>query len=95
MTDPSECGAPRRYFRDNNGQRVLIGLTIEETLEFETLDGPPEFDDAGSRTARRPDGRAATTREQRWLELYVKHDEAWKTWLVETRGDRAQTLIIS
>jgi hypothetical protein len=95
MTDLSECGAPRRYFPDNNGQRVLIGLTIEETLEFETLDGLSEFDDGGSRAACHTDGRATATREQRWLELYVKHDEAWKTWLVETRGDRGQTLIIS
>jgi hypothetical protein len=29
---------PRRYFVDGSGRRVLIGLTIEETSEFETLD---------------------------------------------------------
>jgi hypothetical protein len=31
--------SPRRYFVDEHGQRVLIGLNVAETLEFETLDG--------------------------------------------------------
>ena len=30
--------APRRYFVDGIGRRVLIGLTLEETFEFERLD---------------------------------------------------------
>jgi hypothetical protein len=29
---------PRRYYVDKNGRRVLIGLTVEETFEFETLE---------------------------------------------------------
>jgi hypothetical protein len=29
---------PRRYFVDKDRRRVLIGLTIEETLEFEALE---------------------------------------------------------
>jgi hypothetical protein len=37
MTDLSNA-SPRRYFVDNHGQRVLVGLTIEETSEFEELD---------------------------------------------------------
>ena len=38
MSDHSH-DLPRRYFVDGSGQRVLVGLTIEETAEFETLDG--------------------------------------------------------
>ena len=30
--------SPRRYYVDNKGQGVLVGLTMEETLEFEQLD---------------------------------------------------------
>lgn len=37
MIAPSNA-APRRYFADEAGRRVLIGLTIEETREFEVLD---------------------------------------------------------
>jgi hypothetical protein len=41
MTSDSKGHSPRRYFVDNNGRRVLVGLTIEETFEFETLDNLP------------------------------------------------------
>jgi hypothetical protein len=37
------------------------------------------------RTGR--DGSAKTTREKRWLELYAKHDEAWREWLAEAYAD--------
>jgi hypothetical protein len=40
MTNRIDHYAPRRYFVDKNGRRVLIGLTIEETFEFETLARP-------------------------------------------------------
>jgi hypothetical protein len=32
--------APRRYFVDRQGHRVLIGLSLDETAEFEALDLP-------------------------------------------------------
>ena len=38
--------APRRYFVDAGGRRVLIGLTLEETFEFERLDSQPALDQA-------------------------------------------------
>ena len=38
MSDHSH-DSPRRYFVDGSGRRVLVGLTIEETSEFEALDG--------------------------------------------------------
>lgn len=31
---------PRRYFVNEEGYRVLIGLSLEETTEFERLDRP-------------------------------------------------------
>lgn len=62
---------------DANGRRVLIGLTSAETREFETLDSLSPSD--GNRVAWTFDGVPTTSREKRWLQLYTKHDEAWKT----------------
>ena len=90
MTDPGHL--PRRYFVDENGRRVLIGLTIEETFEFETLDNLPALDEAGNHVAWDENGIPTTARERRWLELYGKHDQAWKQWMVETSGGPARNL---
>ena len=87
MINYSDYYSPRRYFVDENRRRVLIGLTIEETFEFETLDGLSDFNDSGSLVARQADGPATTTREKRWLELYAKHDEVWREWLAEAYAD--------
>jgi hypothetical protein len=89
MTDPTDH-RPRRYFVDNNGRRVLIGLSIEETLEFETLDNQPALDEGGKHVAWDENGTPTTTGERRWLELYGKHDRAWKRWMVETAADRSE-----
>jgi hypothetical protein len=72
---------PRRYFVDQVGRRVLIGLTVEETFEFETLDA-----------AWGENGAATTTREKRWLELYSKHDQAWRQWISKNQPDRRGSL---
>ena len=80
--------SPRRYFVDSDGRRVLIGLTLEETFEFETLDNLPALDDGNCHVAWDEDGIPTTTREKRWLELYGKHDGAWRQWMVETYADR-------
>jgi hypothetical protein len=66
-----------RHTLDENGRRVLIGLTSAETREFETLDSISPSD--GDRVAWTFDGVPTTSREKRWLQLYTKHDEAWKT----------------
>jgi hypothetical protein len=87
MTDFGDH-SPRRYFVDENGRRVLIGLNVEETLEFETLDSLPALDESGNHVTRSGNGIPATTRENRWLELYGKHDSAWRQWLAETYADR-------
>ena len=68
-----------RYTIDENGRRVLVGLTSAETQEFETLDSLPPSDDSGERIAWTFGGEPTTSREKRWLQLYTRHDEAWKT----------------
>jgi len=72
--------APRRYFVDGNGRRVLVGLTFEETFEFEALDGLPASD------------IDTHLDEARWRELYRKHDEAWKNWMAKASLDRQEDL---
>ena len=67
-----------RHTIDANGRRVLVGLTSAETREFETLDSLPPSD--GGRVAWTFGGMPTTSREKRWLQLYTKHDEAWKIW---------------
>lgn len=81
MTDPTGT-APRRYFVDAGGRRVLIGLTPEETFEFERLDSG-EAQAASDGRGLRPDAG-----ERRRLELYEKHEGAWKAWMAQSRTER-------
>ena len=74
----SELSA-ERYNIDENRRRVLVGLTSAETHEFETLDSLSPSDDSGDRIAWTFGGDPTTSREKRWLQLYTRHDEAWKT----------------
>jgi len=90
MTNPKD-DSPRRYFVDGNGNRVLIGLTIEETFEFETLDNLPALDEAGGHAAWDESGVPTTARERRWLELYSKHDRAWIDWKTKIQAGRPET----
>ena len=69
----------RRHSIDERGRRVLVGLTAEESREFETLDSLSPSDGSGNRIAWTFGGDPTTSREKRWLELYTKHDEAWKS----------------
>ena len=79
MSEPKK-DAPRRYIADGAGQRVLVGLTISETIEFEALD-KPDADLIGDM------GRVRQARHgERWLELYVKHERAWSDWMAQTRA---------
>jgi len=68
--------SPRRYVVDGVGRRVLVGLSVEETSEFEQLDG------LSSLTANT---REAAAIEARWIKLYAKHDQAWLRWMDERR----------
>lgn len=81
--------APRRYFVDPVGRRVLIGLTLEETFEFERLDSQPVVSQAGGPVARDENVLLPATGEQRWLELYAKHEGAWKAWMAQSRTEQA------
>ena len=91
MTDPLDH-LPRRYFVDECGRRVLIGLSMEETFEFETLDNLTGIEGGNERAAWEEKGSPATMRERRWQELYGKHDRAWRQWMVETAADRLASL---
>jgi hypothetical protein len=68
---------PKRYHLDKSGRRVLVGLSIGETFEFEALSELAPLDDTGSPIPWR-DGVPLTSRERRCLELYRKHDAAWR-----------------
>lgn len=83
MSEPKN-DAPRRYIVDGAGQRVLVGLTISETIEFETLDRPDTRPDAdlGGEAARVRHARHG----ERWVELYIKHERAWSDWMAQTRA---------
>jgi hypothetical protein len=50
---------PRRYYIDDDGRRVLIGLTVEQTREFELLELPEPS----------PGIDQASLNHGRWLEL--------------------------
>ena len=77
--------APRRYIVNGAGQHVLVGLTRSETIEFERLDGPQaSFESAPLLLAERRSGQNEC--DQRWLELYVKHERAWSVWMAESRA---------
>jgi hypothetical protein len=88
MTEPKR-DSPRRYIVNGTGQRVIVGLTISETIEFETLDNPDTR--LSSATLH---GRCVgqDDRERRWLELYVKHEQAWSKWMAKA-GARAEEVI--
>ncbi|SFI09383.1 hypothetical protein [Bradyrhizobium sp. Gha] len=81
--------APRRYFVDGLGQRVMIGLSLEETTEFEALDGL-HVSAADDRSGER-DGRSREMLEMRWSELYIKHDAAWRLWIAQSRAGSAES----
>jgi hypothetical protein len=76
--------SPRRYCVDGKGQRVLVGLTLQETLEFEVLDelpADPAYSEAES-ARDEPNG----ARKKRWVELYTKHESAWQEWKTASRA---------
>lgn len=83
--------APRRYFVDAQGHRVLIGLSLAETAEFEALDlSSKETAQIGTKIGA-SEGAAAVG-DVRWLELYSKHEEAWRVWMARSQTERTQDL---
>jgi hypothetical protein len=59
---------------------VLVGLTFDETGEFEKLDDRLSRD-KHSDLGQNPEAALSRCAEQRWQQLYAKHEAAWKTWL--------------
>jgi hypothetical protein len=68
---------PRADFRSSDERRCFAGLTHEESAEFEALDAFPPLDEDGN-VAWRFEAEPTNRREERWLELYKKHDRALK-----------------
>ena len=52
----------------------------------------PALDESRKHVAWDENGVPTTTREKRWLELYGKHDSAWRQWMIETCADRSCNL---
>jgi hypothetical protein len=61
--------------------RTLIGLTVDETAEFERLDRLSPVDRSG-KCLWDFEGEPKTPDEKRWLELYRKHEAGSSTWPV-------------
>ncbi|WP_128923953.1 hypothetical protein [Bradyrhizobium guangxiense] len=86
--------APRRYVVDGMGRHVLIGLTHEETLEFQRLDSR-QVGRLGARAdAAKQNDLEPADEDLRWLELYAKHDNSWKRWVVASRTERRDNFSI-
>jgi hypothetical protein len=90
MTD-RPINAPRRYFVDGTGHRVLIGLSLAETVEFESLESAA-FASPVVLTGASQAGEPTRLQETRWLELYAKHEQAWKAWIALSRAKQAVDL---
>ena len=91
MSDHSH-DSPRRYFVDGSGQRVLVGLTIEETSEFETLDGLAAVGKGSGQVLWDESDQLGSKRHSRWLELYAKHERAWGQWMAHIRANKNESL---
>jgi hypothetical protein len=63
------------YILDNKGSRVVIGLTLDETREFECLD------ELISTIGTAPTDDSRSINERRWLVLYDKHEAAVREYL--------------
>jgi hypothetical protein len=71
---------PRRYHCSDGHHHTIIGLSGDETSEFERLDQQLPLDHSGNVSCDFERG-PKTEVEKRWLELYRKHETAWNEWL--------------
>jgi len=63
------------YVLDADGNSVLVGLTLDETREFECLD------ELMSNVNFVPTDDSRSLNERRWLVLYDKHEAAVRIYL--------------
>ena len=66
--------------------RVLIGLSLAETTEFEALDRSPI--EAGAISDTVCASVKPAIRQTRRVELYAKHDQAWRARIALSRGSK-------
>lgn len=64
------------FVTDAHGNRVRIGLTWSETLEFERLDSREPLDPKGHPIPWYAQSESIRRSEDRWFELYRKHEQA-------------------
>ena len=76
---------PRRYQANASQSHTLIGLTVEETIEFERLNHL-SLDRHSGEGAWDLDGEPTNPEAKRWLELYRKHEAGWSNWLAANGG---------
>lgn len=76
------AGYDDNYVLDADGKRVLVGLTLDETTEFERLD------EAILDSVSEEVDNCRVRKERRWLVLYDKHDAALRNYL-STENARA------
>jgi hypothetical protein len=76
------AGYDDNYVLDADGKRVLVGLTLDETIEFERLD------EAILDSVSEEVDNCRVRKERRWLVLYDKHDAALRNYL-STENARA------
>ena len=69
------------YVLDADANRILIGLTLDETREFECLD------EWILSLSSAPTNDIRSLNEQRWLELYDRHEAAVRTYLSTQNGE--------
>ncbi len=61
---------------DAQGRRIRVGLTSDETLEFERLDAREPLDHHGRPIPWYAQSAVIRRSEDRWFALYRKHEEA-------------------
>jgi hypothetical protein len=74
------------YVLDGDGNRILIGLTLGETREFERLD------ELMSNSSFVPTDDSRSLNERRWLVLYDKHETAVRLYLSNQNAEAIRAL---
>ena len=70
--------SPRRYIVNDDAQRVLVGLTPQETLEFEALDEWPARDERRWR-------ELYSKHENAWRKWMADNDRGQLNWLIRSQ----------
>src|SRR5215212_6958343 len=74
------------YILDGEGNRILIGLTVDETREFEHLDELMSYANFV------PTDDSQSLNERRWLVLYDKHQAAERDYISTQNAEALRAL---